>query len=285
MDFEQAIAVYLSAKNQVKGKVERDRYCLARLMPYFSGRQVEDLKRADVRRYVAQRLAQGVKLVTVHRELCLFCAAVNFCNVELELAMPNPASKLGLPRSEHRVRWITQQEAARLIQEAERYASRPHLAVFIRLALNTGCRKGELLHLEWSRVDFVHRQFLLEARHTKARRRRTVPLNDAALDALRHMEAWRQGHGLVSSWVFGYDEGKRIASFKTAWTAALRRAGIENFRIHDLRHTFASWLVMQGESIYVVKDLLGHASVTQTERYAHLAPGQGRGAVQRLLSF
>ncbi|MDR1349266.1 MAG: site-specific integrase [Zoogloeaceae bacterium] len=183
------------------------------------------------------------------------------------------------------MRWITQQEAARLIQEAERYASRPHLAAFIRLALNTGCRKGELLNLEWSRVYPDHRQFLLEARHTKARRRRTVPLNDAALDALRHMQAWQQGRGLISPWVFGYDEGKRIMSFKTAWTAALRRAKIENFRIHDLRHTFASWLVMQGESIYVVKDLLGHASVTQTERYAHLAPDQGRGAVQRLPLF
>jgi len=85
-------------------------------------------------------------------------------------------------------------------------------------------------------------------------------------------------------WVFGYEWGK-ITTFKTSWTTARRCAGIEDFRIHDLRHTFASWLVMQGESIYVVKELLGHASVTQTEIYAHLAPSQTREAVQRLLSF
>ncbi|MDR3159908.1 MAG: tyrosine-type recombinase/integrase, partial [Zoogloeaceae bacterium] len=66
---------------------------------------------------------------------------------------------------------------------------------------------------------------------------------------------------------------------------ALRRSGIEDFRIHDLRHTFASWLVMQGESIYVVRDLLGHASVRQTEIYAHLAPDQGISAVRRLAPF
>jgi len=58
-----------------------------------------------------------------------------------------------------------------------------------------------------------------------------------------------------------------------------------DFRIHDLRHTFASWLVMDGVSLYVVKDLLGHSSVTVTERYAHLSPTQGRAAVQRLLPF
>jgi site-specific recombinase XerD len=67
--------------------------------------------------------------------------------------------------------------------------------------------------------------------------------------------------------------------------AAVRRAGLLDFRIHDLRHTFASWLVMQGVSIYVVKELLGHASITQTEIYAHLAPSQAHDAVQRLVLF
>jgi integrase len=90
--------------------------------------------------------------------------------------------------------------------------------------------------------------------------------------------------GLFDDFVFRWEKGV-IKSFKTSWKSTLGRAGIENFRIHDLRHTFASWLVMQGESIYVVKDLLGHASITQTEIYAHLAPDQGRQAVQRLLSF
>lgn len=223
--------------------------------------------------------------MTVRRELCLFSAAINFCNGELEISLPNPISRLGLPRPEARVRWITWREAGRLLEEAGRYASRPHLAAFIRLALNTGCRKGELLNLEWSRVDWEQALLLLEARHTKARRRRTAPLNDSALDALRHLQAWQERRGLVSPWVFGYAEDKRITTFKTAWAGALRRSGIENFRIHDMRHTFASWLVMRGVSIYVVRDLLGHASVTQTEIYAHLAPDQGRSAVQRLLSF
>ncbi|MDR2689033.1 MAG: site-specific integrase [Azoarcus sp.] len=107
---------------------------------------------------------------------------------------------------------------------------------------------------------------------------------DDALCALARIRDWQQAKGLETPWVFGWERGK-IGSFKTGFRNALKRAGIENFRIHDLRHTFASWLVMQGESIYVVRDLLGHASVKQTEIYAHLAPDQTASAVRRLPSF
>jgi integrase len=138
--------------------------------------------------------------------------------------------------------------------------------------------------LEWRRVDFRNRIILLEAVHTKSKKRRSVPLNDNVVQAFERIRVWQSEKGLDSDFVFGWQRGV-IKSFQTSWTSALDRAGIENFRIHDLRHTFASWLVMQGESIYVVKDLLGHASIAQTEIYAHLAPDQGRRAVQRLLSF
>ncbi|WP_018412394.1 tyrosine-type recombinase/integrase [Methyloversatilis thermotolerans] len=284
MNFEEVVGAYLSARAHTQQKSDRDSYSLKRLQPHFGGRRIRDLKRADVRKYVQHRLDEGVKISTVRRELRLFCAAINFVRLEYELDdMPNPAAKLGLASEEPRVRWLTREEARRLLQEAERSSSRPHLACFIRLALNTGCRRGELLNLEWSRVDFEGRRFLLEARHTKARRRRTVPLNDDAISTLHRLRIWQQRHVPGSPWVFGWRPGGRITTFKTSWTAALKRADIHDFRIHDLRHTFASWLVMQGESLYVVKELLGHASVTQTEVYAHLAPSASAQAVQRLL--
>jgi integrase len=284
MIFEDVIGAYLTAKQQEKGEAQRDKYSFAKLQPYFTGRRIVDLKRHEIRAYIAHRQTEGVKLSTVRRELRLFCAAINFVKIEFDLdTLPNPVSKLSLSTGEPRVRWISRHEAASLIQEAER-AKRPHLPVFIRLALNTGCRRGELLNLEWDRVDMEHQKILLEARHTKARKRRTVPLNDDALHALKRIQEWQHEHGLVTPWVFGWEKGK-ITTIKTSWTTALKRSGIKDFRVHDLRHTFASWLVMQGESIYVVKELLGHASVTQTEIYAHLAPSQTREAVQRLLSF
>lgn len=286
MNFEEVVGAYLSARAHTQQKSDRDRYSLKRLQPHFGGRKIRELKRAHVRQYVQHRLDEGVKISTVRRELRLFCAAINFVRLEFELDdMPNPVAKLGLASEEPRVRWLTREEARRLISEAERASPRPHLACFIRLALNTGCRRGELLNLEWSRVDLEGRRFLLEARHSKSRRRRTVPLNDDAVRTLRCLMTWQRTHELRSPWVFGWRQGQRITTFKTSWSSALRRAGIENFRIHDLRHTFASWLVMQGESLYVVKDLLGHASVTQTEIYAHLAPSVAAAAVQRLLDL
>ncbi|MDR3054165.1 MAG: site-specific integrase [Zoogloeaceae bacterium] len=282
MIFENIIGTYLAARKQERGESERDRCSYKRLHPYFAGRDIRALKLHDVRAYIAHRQAQGVKLTTIRRELCLFCAAINFVNVEFDLTLPNPVSRLSIPTGEPRVRWITRQEAAKLLHEAEQAACRPHLPIFIRLALNTGCRRGELLNLEWSRVDTEHKKILLEAKHTKTRKRRAVPLNDDALRTLTRIKHWQTERKLNTPYVFGYEKGK-ITTFKTSWKTALQRSGIENFRIHDLRHTFASWLVMEGVSVYVVKDLLGHASVTQTEIYAHLAPDQGREAVQRLL--
>jgi integrase len=282
MIFENVIRAYLAARKLEKGESVRDRSSYKHLHLYFAGRDICDMKRHDVRAYIAHRQTQGIKLSTIRRELCLFRAAINFVNVEFDLTLPNPVSRLSLSTGEPRVRWITRQEAKKLLYEAEKTAVlRPHLPVFIRLALNTGCRRGELLNLEWSRVDTEHHKILLEARHTKARKRRTVPLNDDALRTLMRIRHWQTEKKLNTPYVFGYEKGK-ITTFKASWKSALQRSGIENFRIHDLRHTFASWLVMDGVSIYIVKDLLGHASITQTEIYAHLAPDQGSEAVRRI---
>ncbi len=263
MEFEQVIGIYLSAR---PGSVIRETYSLKRLTPWFGGSNIKELKRANIRAYVAHRLGQGVKTSTVRRELRVFCAAINFVRDEYEIDLPNPVARLGLASEEPRVRWITKDEAARLLAASES-ALRPHLEIFIRLALSTGCRKSELLKLEWSRVDLERRCFLLEARHTKARRRRSVPLNDSAVDALLNMRRWQDDYAPGTAWVFGWERG-RIGSFKTSWASALRRAGIENFK---------------GVSLYVVKELLGHASISQTEIYAHLAPQQHHDAVQHVL--
>jgi integrase len=238
------------------------------------------MKRCEVRAYIEHRQRFGVKTLTIHRELSLLSAAINFIRAEFELVFRNPISCLGFRKPESRVRWITREEAGRLLGEAERTAQRPHLAVFIRLALNTGCRRGELLNLEWERVNREQGMILPEAKHNKSRRRRTIPLNDDTLGALACLRDWQQTKGLETPWERG-----RIGSFKTGFRNALKRAAIEDFRIHDLCHTFASRLAMQGESIYVVRDLLGHASVKQTEIYAHLAPDQAATAIQRPPSF
>ncbi len=284
MIFEDVVGIYLAGSNH-RSK-QRDKYSLLRLQPYFGGRLVTEIRRADVRAYVASRQADGVKQSTIGRELRFLSAALNFVRLEHDRPeIGNPAQRLGLEASEPRVRWITQDEATALVEAAELHARRPHLPCFIRLALNTGARKSELLKLTWARVDRERRYFLLEAVDTKSAKRRSVPLNDASMDALAVLRGWGQRHASDNPWVFGHGRDRRITTFQTGFDAACERAGIVDFRIHDMRHTCASWLVMAGVPLGVVRDLLGHSSVTVTERYAHLAPDQIQNAVQRLLPF
>ena len=98
-----------------------------------------------------------------------------------------------------------------------------------------------------------------------------VPLNKDALKAIRSRDRYRKRYCKDSQWVFADESGERVKTVYPAFWETLELSGIEDFRIHDLRHTFASWLVMRGVSLYVVRDLLGHSSIKMTERYAHLA--------------
>ena len=283
MVFEDVIGIYMAEKHHRSR--QRDLFSLKRLQPYFGGRSLVDLKRADVRGYVLSRRADGVVESTIKRELKLFSAAINYVRLEHDRPeLVNPVQSLGLTGGEPRVRWISHAEASALLLAAGQFARRPHLMNFIRLALNTGCRKNELLGLEWARIDFRRRVLLLEAEHTKNGKRRLIPLNDHALSALCDQLQWVERHVGRSRWVFSVGVDARLTTLQNGFAAACSRAGIDDFRIHDLRHTFASWLVTAGVSLYVIKDILGHSSIAVTERYAHLAPDAGRSAVQLLLS-
>lgn len=185
-----------------------------------------------------------------------------------------------LNEPEARIRWLTREEAQQLIATAGKEEKAQHLPDFIRLALNTGCRANEILGLEWSRVDLQQRLIFLEAKHTKAGKRRSVPLNSDAYNALLSRARFRAEHCPNASWVFCHEDGQRIGSVKKSFATACRGAGIEDFRIHDLRHTCAAWLVSAGVPLLEVKDLLGHSTVIMTEKYAHLAPDNVRRAVQ-----
>ena len=101
---------------------------------------------------------------------------------------------------------------------------------------------------------------------------RSVPLNRLAHSAILNRARYRAQHCPDSLWVFARPDGSRIGDIKNAFASACHRAGIHDFRMHDLRHTCAAWLVSGGVSLIEVRDLLGHSSVTMTERYAHLAP-------------
>lgn len=137
------------------------------------------------------------------------------------------------------------------------------------LAMNTGLRRGELLGLEWTDVSFVGRFLKVKASNAKSKLSRTMPLNNEALEVLKK---WR-GQNSTTRFLFeGKEAGKAITDVKKTWGTVLDIAMINGFNFHDPRHHFASKLVMAGVDLNTVRELLGHADLKMTLRYAHLAP-------------
>jgi integrase len=154
---------------------------------------------------------------------------------------------------------------------------------FIRLGLNTGMRPGEMLELEWNRVDPQANLIYLGAEHQKNGKVGSVPLNREARAAIASRLRFRTEHCPESPWVFCTKKGARIANVKKGFALAVQRAGLEDVHPHDLRRTFGSWLVQARVDIRRVSELMRHSDIRVTARvYAHLAPGDLADAVEVL---
>jgi len=271
--FDDVMEVYLAAK-----QLERAAYSALAMMPYFGGMLVEDISAATIAAYKAGR---KVSDSTQNKELGTFRAAIRYCNRELEWNVPDPTDGK-IPRERRgRLRWITRREACRLVVAANHSTQAPYLADLIVVALHTGLRRGELLGLEWSRVDMVRKVLYLSPEHQKGRKHSTVPLNAHAREALRHREGYRNSVCPESRWVFT-KTGERVMDVKKSFATACRKAQLTDFHFHDLRHTCAAWLVQAKVPLRTVAEVLRHASIQTTMRYAHLAPEDAMAGVTAL---
>jgi integrase len=154
-----------------------------------------------------------------------------------------------------------------------------YLRKMIIISLNTGIRRGALFSLLWSDVDLDKRILTLRGEDAKSGKTNHVPLNDAAYNAFKEWLEISGGDGLVFP---SPKTGEKMGSCKTAWKRLMKAANIENFRWHDMRHDFASQLVMKGIDLNTVRELMGHADIKMTLRYAHLAPEMKAKAVAAL---
>ena len=270
--FEELMVEYLRESSLEKRSAKTDRQRTKNLRGFFEGVVMNDLRPQHVRDFISHRRQDGVSHSTINRELSLLSAAINHAKREWEWELPNPVAGRKLREPEGRTRWLTKPEANALVKAAGDSKKAPYLADFVTLGLHTGCRKQELLGLEWGRVDLQQNLIRLDAEHTKSAKRRSVPLNRLARSAILNRARYRAEHCPNSLWVFAHPDGSRIGDIKNAFASACHRAGIHDFRMHDLRRACAARLVSGGVSLIEVRDLLGHSSVTMTERYAHLAP-------------
>lgn len=192
--------------------------------------------------------------------------------VEWEMIEQSPFDKgksLMLKENNTRLRFLSEEEITKLLDKCPDY-----LKSIVECALNTGMRKGEILNLKWDQI----RDGQIYLTETKTNEARQVPINDDLSAVFKQI---RKKHHLTSEYVFTY-QGKRVDSVKVGFNAAVKRAGVTDFRFHDLRHTFASQLIMKGGSIKDVQEILGHKTMTMTLRYAHLSQEHKKKAVNLL---
>ncbi len=156
-----------------------------------------------------------------------------------------------------------------------------HLRPLVIVALNTGLRRGELLGLTWSAINFPAKLLTVTAATAKSGHTRRVPLN---IEALETLTAWHErcGKPQGDTLLFPGSDGARMTRIDTSWSSLMKAAKLKNFRLHDCRHHFASKLVQAGVDLYTVKELLGHSEIAMTERYSHLAPDNLRAAVEKV---
>lgn len=280
--FDELMLAYLKATAGEKRSHDRDLYSVKNLRKVFRGRDLGTVMAADVNHYITQRREAGVAPATINREIGLLSSALNWARRELDWNIPNSIQGRKLKVSDARVRWITREEASVLLNAAKDGPKTEHLFDFIRFALNTGMRRGEILGLEWRRVDLKENLVYLGAQHQKNAKLGSVPLNGNARAALLSRVSFRAKHCPGSHWVFAHKNGDRIGSVRKGFTSTCERAGIDDFRVHDLRHTCAAWLVQSGVSLREVAELLRHSDIRITMRYAHLAPENVRAAVTLL---
>jgi integrase len=196
---------------------------------------------------------------------------------DLEWIPSNPFRKVRKqPETPGRVRFLSDEERTALLQACQ-VSRNPHLHALVLLALSTGARKNQLMQLRWRDLDFV--QAVIRVGVSKKAPRRNIPLSGPALALLQH----RSARQLPDAWVFARHDGRKPISVDGAFRTALKRAKITGFVFHDLRHTCASYLAMNGASLRDIQEVLGHASPAMTAKYTHLTEGHTAGVLGRMV--
>ena len=247
-----------------------DSFLRNHILPRFGSFRLNRITRSDVVVLHQETLQKGYAAGTCNRILVLLKYMFN-CAIRWDVLPPNSNPCTGVDLFEDngaRERFLTAQEVQRLFAELD---SNPNVQVgqVIRLLLYTGARKSEIIEAKWEEIDFERRLLTVPVARSKSKRPRHIPLSDAAIALIRSLP--RQDD---MPWVFFNPRTRKPpVSIFHAWNTIRKRVGMPDLRLHDLRHSYASFLVSAGRSLYEVQKLLGHHDPKVTMRYAHLAPG------------
>lgn len=271
----------------------------------FGNLSLRDITPLLIEKWRSKKLSRKIKPATVNRDIAVLKAMLMKA-VEWGFIGNNPlaAFKPAAVDKSAKVRYLDRDEITRLrtvlderetkLIEARKNANQwrhergypelpsdplDYMKSLVLLSVNTGLRRGEILSLQWDNIDLNRKVLTVVGETAKSGKTRHIPLNIEALSILRQWKDRASSDDLV----FSGKQGERLKNVKRAWIRILKLAKIKKFRWHDLRHHFASRLVMAGVDLNTVRELLGHADITMTLRYAHLAPEHKARAVEKLM--
>jgi integrase len=262
----------------------------------------------EIQKWRAERGKAGYRAATINRAVTTLKAILNRA-VEWDVINGNPLQSIKPMKldSKPSIRYLKPNEEVNLrnamdVRELELRAGRQsgnewrevrdyplmpsitahfsdYLKPLILLAINTGLRRGEIFKLRWADIDLQNKLLTVRGETAKSKHTRHLPLNTEAMGLLKY---WKQQCDITYVFVSPVT-GQPFNNISNAWSSIRKKAELTDFRFHDLRHTFASKLVMSGIDLYTVKELMGHSTIQMTERYAHLAPEHKSNAVQKLV--
>lgn len=260
-------------ENSAKRSIETDKFHLRWLDKHLANLSLNEINRDILEDVALQKEAEDVTLTTVNRVMEVVRAILTKAHKEWEWIDKVPSIRMRQVEK-NRIRWLTPDEANRLLNELP-----SHLRDMAAFSLATGLRAGNVTGLKWSNLDLNKRHAWIHPDEAKTKRAIPVPLNDDAIAILVSRQ------GIHEEFVFTYND-KQIQKCSTrAWSNALERAGIDNFRWHDLRHTWASWHVQNGTSLQELQQLGGWSSFDMVLRYAHLSGDHLSNAANRISSL
>ena len=267
VSFDELSKIYMEYAEANKLSWSRDKQSIDRLLALYGGKCISEITPLSLENYKSRRL-KAVSPATVNRELA--CLKHMFTKaIQWQMASINPVKQVRMLKEHNqRLRYLTNDEVQRLLSELSL-----HMKPVVICALHTGMRRGEILNLKWDDLDL--KQCILFVRDSKNGEKREIPICHVLASIFRELPR-------KSDFVFSFNDGRRMLRAREGFEKAVKRAGILNFTFHDLRHTFASHLVMSGVDLLTVKELLGHKSINMTLRYAHLNPDHKRKAVELL---
>ena len=240
----------------------------------FMDFQLSTITAWEVEKWRNKRLANGIKPATTNRQINLIKGCLSRA-VEWEVIDSHDLQKVKAQTVDNaKVRYLSKDEESRLRESLAKLDIK-HLTTIVILAINTGMRKGEILSLQWNDINLENKVLTVDFQNAKSGNTRHIPLNTQAFNVLSD---WQKLSGNIG-YVFKDNNQQRILDFRYDWAALLEDASITDFRFHDLRHHFASKLVMASVDLNTVRELLGHSDLKMTLRYAHLAPEHKAAAV------